>query len=324
MKIVALKYGILDNPTERKLHKQPVPYLVGLSIALALGIITIAQNRVWNFEGLHLDAKYRMPIAVCIFVLLIGLIDDVWPMHYRIKFSLQILAVAVTSVSISLSEFRFLRADSYLTNIAVTMFWLVFVMNACNFFDNMDGLLSGTTVIVCLTYTFQALEFDQKVVASISCTLAFAIVGFIPFNFPRAKIYLGDAGSLLIGYLVGLIVVQLDYVEVSFNTSMVIGVLPLFVPLMDSLLVVIFRLARRVHPASPGKDHFSHRLLQLGASKKKATLECWALTLTCCVGALFSNQIPLVPFVCGVIVFSRMLFVYLKTSIKRDKQSLVS
>jgi UDP-GlcNAc:undecaprenyl-phosphate GlcNAc-1-phosphate transferase len=308
MKIVALKYGILDNPTERKLHKQPVPYLGGLSIALALGIITIAQNRVWNFEGLHLDAKYRMPIAVCIFVLLIGLIDDVWPMHYRIKFSLQILAVAVTSVSISLSEFRFLRADSYLTNIAVTMFWL----------------LSGTTVIVCLTYTFQALEFDQKVVASISCTLAFAIVGFIPFNFPRAKIYLGDAGSLLIGYLVGLIVVQLDYVEVSFNTSMVIGVLPLFVPLMDSLLVVIFRLARRVHPASPGKDHFSHRLLQLGASKKKATLECWALTLTCCVGALFSNQIPLVPFVCGVIVFSRMLFVYLKTSIKRDKQSLVS
>jgi UDP-GlcNAc:undecaprenyl-phosphate GlcNAc-1-phosphate transferase len=172
-----------------------------------------------------------------------------------------------------------------------TMLWVVGITNALNLLDNMDGLSSGVATVACIFFLLLAVMSDQYLVSSLAAALLGACVGFLYYNFNPATIFMGDSGSLFIGFMLAAVGIKLRFPDnVSFVTWMIPAVV-LGLPVFDTTLVVISRLRRGLNPlSSPGKDHVSHRLVAMGATQREAVL---ILYLVCCalgVVAMFLTQ----------------------------------
>jgi UDP-GlcNAc:undecaprenyl-phosphate GlcNAc-1-phosphate transferase len=204
-----------------------------------------------------------------------GLIDDVrqlkpWPrfvaQNIVATFSASILVVTNTLGSPS---------GLLVIDFAVTVFWLVGVTNSINFFDNIDGGASGTIAISSLTLTFIALSSGQVLIAAMAIVLAGSTIGFLLWNKPPARIYMGDAGALFLGLLIATLTIRLDSRQELGRFGLFIPIFLLAVPILDTSVAVIKRIARGISPFQGGRDHLSHRLMRLGLSKRTAVMTLW-------------------------------------------------
>jgi UDP-GlcNAc:undecaprenyl-phosphate GlcNAc-1-phosphate transferase len=191
---------------------------------------------------------------------IVGLLDDLTGLHPFLRLAVEILAglvVYFTDPGISIPGPRWL-------DIVITVLWVVGVTNAFNLLDNMDGLSAGVATISALSFCVIAGINGQFLVAALSAAVAGCAAGFLRHNFHPAKIYMGDAGSLFLGFLLAALAVRLKLVDAPPSVALFVPVLVLGVALFDTTLVTVNRLHHRLNPMNGGRDHMSHRLVWVG------------------------------------------------------------
>lgn len=263
---VAIKRDILDRPGGYKLQTDPVPYLGGLAIVLAFSAIVLIaaliRPPVSGFEEL---ATILIGGAV---LSLTGLLDDIKGLNPFLRLGVMI-AVAVGVISTGV-EVRLLDGGGPL-DMALTLVWIVGLTNAFNLLDNMDGLSAGIATIGALSLAMIAAVNGQFLVGALAAALAGCAVGFLRHNFHPARVYMGDAGSLFLGFVLAVLAIKLRFAGPRQVTAFV----PLIVfalPILDTTLVTITRLIHGRNPLAGGRDHLSHRLQLLGLSVRPAVM----------------------------------------------------
>jgi UDP-GlcNAc:undecaprenyl-phosphate GlcNAc-1-phosphate transferase len=281
VRAAARRFGVMDQPGVRKQHIQATPLLGGVAIYLAFIIaLFLFGDRFYvnQVAGIFLGATL---------VSFLGLWDDRRGLNPWVKLVGQFLAASVlvvTGVRIEMFPYGWL-------NVAATLLWVVFVTNAMNLLDNMDGLSSGIAAIAAVFFLLFAAMSNQYLVGALAAALLGACVGFLYYNLNPASIFMGDAGSLFLGFTLAAVGIKLRFPENSSFVTWMVPVFVLAVPLFDTTLVVISRLRRRQNPlTTPGKDHLSHRLARLTGSPREAVLLCYLLGGAAGVAATFVTQ----------------------------------
>ena len=265
----ALKWGFIDEPDARKVHTRPLPRLGG--VAIYLGCI----SALLIFDRFYFSQLVSIMVGATI-VSFLGVWDDYRGLKPLVKLGGQVLSAAVLIASGIQVSFL----PSQALNIFVTLLWIVTITNAFNLLDNMDGLSGGVATVACTFIFLLAVMTRQYLVASLAAMLLGACLGFLYYNFNPASIFMGDSGSLFIGFMLAVLGIKLRFPgNVAFVTWM-IPVVVMGLPLFDTGLVVVSRLRRGRNPfTTPGKDHVSHRLVAMGATHREAVL---MLYLVCC------------------------------------------
>ncbi len=283
---MAMAIGFVDAPSKRKLHATPMPLMGGVAIfGGAILILLIYFGRLGN-------ERVVGQLAGAALVFAIGLLDDKRPLPASLKFAAQSVAFALV---IWLGTTVAITGFPMWANIVLTFVWLAIITNAINFLDNMDGLCAGVAAVACAFIVLMANLSGQYFVGPLAAAILGACLGFLRYNFKPARIFMGDAGSLLLGYMLSVMALQLRFPE---NVTFVTWMVPLFVlgvPLFDLTLVSIARLRRGVNPlTAAGKDHTSHRLVRMGFSQREAVLIIYLLGGVFGMIALFITQADVV------------------------------
>ena len=288
----AQRIGAMDKPNlDRKMQKEPVPYLGGLSIALTIALLTYTVVLVEeaNWSQFKLASYVIVPALI---LATVGLLDDLrgltpWPR--LIVQSLTGLVVAVILIQTETMSFAF--GNTFIDGL-VTILWIVGICNSINFFDNIDGGASGTVAIIGLSIFLIAFSQGQIFVSAAAVVTTGAVIGFLAWNKPPAKIYMGDAGALFLGVMVSVLTIRLDPGISPSWQSLAIPVLMLAVPILDTAVAIFSRWQRGISPFTGGRDHLSHRLIRIGFTHRKAAISLWALTAVFCGAALAVYQWP--------------------------------
>ena len=244
-----------------------------------------------------------------------GLVDDLKQLKPWPRFVAQnVIALIATFILIANNTLGS-AVGVVAIDFVLTMLWLVGISNSINFFDNIDGGASGTVAITSLALTFIASQNSQVLVAAMSLVLAGSTLGFLSWNKPPARIYMGDAGSLFLGILIASLTIRVDTNGELGIFSLLIPFFLLAVPILDTSTAVIKRLARGVSPFQGGKDHLSHRLVRLGLEKRVATLTLWmASAIFALLAILILNSSPplrTLLITVGILFWTILLFVFL-------------
>jgi UDP-GlcNAc:undecaprenyl-phosphate GlcNAc-1-phosphate transferase len=262
---VAVRFGVLDHPGPAKAHVKAVPYLGGTAIVVAFaGVVLVAALLRPPPSGLPELAGF---LGLGVFLALVGLTDDVrGGLSPWLRLALEAGAgVAVWAMGYSAHLAGVPRA----ADAVVTVLWVAGVTNAFNLLDNMDGLSAGVSVIAALSMFGIAWLQHRYLVAALAIALAGCAAGFLRSNFHPARIYMGDAGSLFLGFTISVLLLTL-----RANAPTRVGVAVILavpgVALFDTTLVMVSRIAHKRNPFSGGQDHTSHRLVYLGLSVRKA------------------------------------------------------
>ena len=279
MRFIALRFGVLDAPTQaHKTHVSPIPYLGGVAIVISTVSVSYGASLVSNFSRntFQLASTIIVPATL---MALIGLIDDIKHLQPWPRFIAQNL-IALVSASILVSTDTLGSPTGlFALDLTITVLWLVGVTNAINFFDNVDGGASGTVAISSLALTLLAINNNQFLIAGMSIVLAGSTLGFLMWNKPPARIYMGDAGALFLGLLLASLAVRLDTSANPTYLGIVIPFLLLAVPILDTSVAVTKRIVRGLSPFQGGRDHLSHRLMRIGLAKRPAVFLLWTLSL---------------------------------------------
>jgi UDP-GlcNAc:undecaprenyl-phosphate GlcNAc-1-phosphate transferase len=271
---LAMGMGFVDAPAERKLHKEPIPLLGGVAIIVG------ALAGIFLVVAIAYDDFPRAVIGVqlaCGIVALTGFLDDRLGLPAWAKLAGQFVGFVVL-VYFGI-RVRLPIPDVF--NYAITFIWLAGISNALNFMDNMDGLSAGISAVAASFILLFGLINGQFLVSSLAAALLGACLGFLRFNFQPAQIYMGDTGSLFLGFLLAVLGIQLRFPENSPFVTWMVPVLVLGLVIFDMCLVVFSRLRRGISPNTAGKDHTSHRLVERGLSQRETVL-----ALYLCGGAL--------------------------------------
>ena len=266
---LARRYGVLDHPGERKVHLEATPYLGGLALLVGFAVAGVLLGST---------ARQAAVIGICgVVVFLLGLTDDVRGLRRSTRLGVEAaVGVALWFTGVRASLFGIPSID-----LLLTVAWVVAIPNAVNLLDNMDGLASGVTAIASVGYFVLAARQDDYLVAAMAAGLAGASVGFLRHNFPPARIFLGDAGSLLLGYFLAVLGLMLDLDVGSPIARMGVQGLLLAVPVFDTILVVISRMRGRRPVLLGGKDHSSHRLAKAGLGSRQVASVHYVAQVAC-------------------------------------------
>lgn len=276
----ALHYGVMDAPAERKLHTNPVPLMGGAAIYLAF----IAALLFFGRRG-YINEVVGIFVGATL-ISLMGLVDDRWGLGSYVKLLGQLIAAGI----LVYSGVQVHLYGSWI-DIGLTVVWVITITNALNLLDNMDGLSGGIAMIAAVFFTLLAAMSDQYLVGALAAALAGACAGFLIHNWNPAHIFMGDTGSLFLGFLLAAVGIKLRFPANSDSITWMIPLLVLAVPLFDTSLVFISRLRRGKNPlTTPGKDHISHRLARLTGSRREAVLICYLLAGVGGLAAVFITQ----------------------------------
>jgi UDP-GlcNAc:undecaprenyl-phosphate GlcNAc-1-phosphate transferase len=207
---------------------------------------------------------------------------------------------------------------SYFIDIPITVLWIVGITNSINFFDNVDGGASGTVAISAIFLFVLSWQGEQFLIAALSIVLAGATLGFLVWNRPPARIYMGDAGALFLGILLASLTIRFDPNPIDRIASFAVPFLLLAVPILDTSVAVISRLRRGISPLQGGKDHLSHRLMRSKFTKRQAILILWILSIF--FGAI-AIVVSLAPFSLERYIFYLALMFWLITFVIFSKLS---
>ena len=275
----ALAVGLVDKPNQsHKTHSEPVPYLGGISIVLTVTLgLSLATYLKSNQVGDNQELVILM--SAPLILALVGLVDDFKNLGAFSRLLIQsISAFAVALVFLENGWYGEPTSMSIL-NFSITAIWIVGITNSFNFIDNLDGGAGGIALISATTLAAAAFIGNQLAIASISILVAGATLGFLIWNLYPARIYLGDAGSLFIGAILAILTIRLDPDTANPVSGWIFALLLFAVPILDTSVVVISRIYRGISPFQGGRDHLSHRLLNLGYSKKLTALTIWLLQI---------------------------------------------
>lgn len=316
---LAQKYGILDKPDARKVHSHPIPRWGGLAIYIGvlvglLGVYigfphfhALLDFRQYIYEHgrmvdiLSIDKQFAGILVGLTIVVALGMCDDRKPVPALIKLLLQIIAVMVILVyGVGINGLRLpgLGYQHFPILIAeiVTVFWILGFMNAINLADGLDGLAAGLAAIASATFLAVAviqsgtesvfISKQLKLAAILSAVLSGSCLGFLPYNFFPAKVFMGDGGALGIGFLLGAITV-IGTLKTTAVLSIMIPVIVVALPVLDVSLAMVRRYKKKSRIMEPDKEHLHHRLMARGWTAREVVLLVYVLTLILSVSAIF-------------------------------------
>ncbi|HOG47989.1 MAG TPA: MraY family glycosyltransferase [Anaerolineae bacterium] len=275
------RLGFVDRPAARKLHSTAIPRLGGVAIYLAfIAALAAFGDRFYirQLAGIFLGATLVSGL---------GLWDDRQSLAPLTKLAGQLAAAAILIAS----GVQVQALHQPALNVLVTVLWVVGITNAMNLLDNMDGLSAGVAATAATFFLLLAAMSRQYLVGMLAAGLLGACLGFLVYNVNPASIFMGDSGSLFLGFMLAAVGIKLRFpANVDFVTWMV-PVLVLGVPIFDTTLVTVSRLRRRRNPlTTPGKDHTSHRLVALGYTQREAVLILCLISGACGLLATFVTQ----------------------------------
>lgn len=265
------RFGILDKPNERKIHKHPIPRMGGPAICFAFVIPMIVLGYYDNTQkGIIIGGGVA---------LLVGILDDIYGVKATVKLLvLFLLTLLLRKYGLATNlPFYKLGLPNEITNILVSLFWIVGVTSAINALDHMDGLASSVSLIACLSYLAVSLQTGDYFWGLVSISLAGSLLGFLCFNWNPAKIFMGDSGSFFLGFTLSSIGVMGGWSENSLKSAF-IPILILSLPIFDLIYVIISRYwngtTKTIVEAIIycGKDHIGHRLMKLGLKQKMTAI----------------------------------------------------
>ncbi|MEI6970451.1 MAG: MraY family glycosyltransferase [bacterium] len=283
VRAVARRAGFVDKPSMRKLHAVPIPLLGGVAIyAAVVGSILILGRHDY-----HIRELLSIIIGATLMAFL-GLWDDRVALPAFIKLAFQFFIVAglyVAGVRVHLGGLPLW------VNFLLTVVWCLTICNAINFLDNMDGLCAGISGIAAAFFTLLAAMNGQVIVSILAAALLGGCAGFVYYNRRPASIFMGDAGSLLLGLLLAVAGIKLRFPANSNFVTWMVPVFILAVPIFDTTLVFVSRIRRGVNPfTTAGKDHMSHRLVERGMTHMEAVLVLCVAAFFCGLLAIFIMQ----------------------------------
>jgi UDP-GlcNAc:undecaprenyl-phosphate GlcNAc-1-phosphate transferase len=295
----AKRVGFLDHPGPRKIHTEPIPYGGGIAVAAAVLVATFFswQHQSHPLGGLSLPPlplpkkSFAWPVYAMgsLVILVLGAVDD--RRKLSAGFKLLIQTIVATGVALGGERLRLFDVPAPLS-VAVTVLWILAVTNAFNLLDHMDGLSSGVALLAGASFLVVAVQTGQDFIAAMIVPLLGACAGFLLFNFPPAKIFLGDAGSLFIGFWLSCLTISFTFYEAHYQLyTYLVPLAVLAVPLFDTASVLVIRLLRRKPLFEGDTNHLAHRLVALGMSRRGAVLTVYALTLTAGLSAVLLYRV---------------------------------
>lgn len=297
---VAPRVGALDTPHARKVHRAPVPRLGGLAIALACGVMVIYA--VYAHPAIAAVMRHPKSLAIMaglIVMLLLGMYDDIFRANWMWKFAFQLVAASIVIRERLLIE-QITNPFGPTINLGVqvgfvfTLIWLIGITNAVNLSDGLDGLATGIVMIVCGVTFANSLHlmvvrpeqyelFIFPAVTSV-CVLG-ASIAFLCFNFYPARIFLGDTGSLFLGFLIATMAVSSAQISTT-TVALLVPIIALGLPILDTGLAFFRRTAKRRNPFRADMDHIHHKLLSAGLSHPQTVLILYAFCILLGLAAL--------------------------------------
>ena len=275
VKNFAIRIGAVDKPDARKVHHGLIPRLGGLAIYACFMVSVIATiGFTYEMVGIMVGAT---------FLIAVGIADDVYSLPPKVKLLGQIIAAAIPVVifNINIEWIDVPRLGIiYLPEIIslpLTIFWIIGFVNTVNLIDGLDGLAAGIATIASIAIALLAFQMGQWVAAAAMVAMTGACLAFLQYNFNPAKIFMGDTGSMFLGYIISAVSVMGSMKTVA-TAVLIVPLLALTVPITDTLLAIVRRKSSGVPIFSPDKNHLHHRLLAKGLNQKQVVLVMYALT----------------------------------------------
>ena len=296
---IAKNFTFKNNQDQKRLVNNNVPPIGGLATSISFLIFVRLLGKT--------DSEFMIIGLFGVMLSVIGILDDFYNLNWKFKLSSQVLFVLlpVVYLDVFINFEALLGVDlGNILNIAVSVTWIVLLINAINFIDNMDGLAVVVTGSICIQFILFTYYFDQNKLTDISIILLFSILGFLILNFPPAKIYLGDSGSMFIGFCLGFLSILFTWNaggQSMFNYTITPALLFFTIPVLDFFIIFDYRVRNKISPTVGGTDHISHRLLNLGLSETKTlsmffiySFICFALiSISALQGSMISFSIYL-------------------------------
>jgi len=308
VRLLAVRIGAVDRPDgKRKMHPKPTPRLGGLVITIAVFAAPVvytllAANPDDGTFGLGFSWKlagFGIGFAT---ILALGIVDDIRGVKPRIKIIFQTVAVIACFAAGFRTELPFVDNESLWLSFPVTWFWFVACINAMNLVDGMDGLAGGVAFFVGAVILALAVFYSKIAVALMAAALLGSVVGFLVYNFHPAVMFLGDSGSMLLGYMIATLAIA-GSLRSHAAVALLIPILALGVPIMDTLLAILRRWSRRLPISQADREHIHHKLLAMGFSHREAVVALYSACLVLAAGALTiaSRNDVMVGLVLGVV-----------------------
>ncbi len=290
VKVLAHKIGAIDVPDARRVHDHPIPRMGGLAIFYGFLISVLCFA--------HVDTQMRGILIGSLIIVALGIVDDVKQLGAKIKFVTQIAVACIVVGHGVVIEYvsvpEFVHESGILSlgyfSIPITLIWIVGVTNAVNLIDGLDGLAVGVSSIATFSLFFIAILAGEMQVALITAALAGGCLGFLPYNFNPAKIFMGDTGSTFLGYMLSIVCIQglfKGYVVISF----IIPFLILGLPLFDTAFAIVRRMWNKKPIMAPDRGHLHHKLMDMGFSQKQTVAILYIITSILALSAVVVLEI---------------------------------
>ncbi|MCT2535126.1 undecaprenyl/decaprenyl-phosphate alpha-N-acetylglucosaminyl 1-phosphate transferase [Aquibacillus koreensis] len=284
IKKLAIRIGAVDQPSQRKVHLKVMPRLGGLAIYISFVVGFIVFNP---------DSPYFWHILVgATLITAIGFLDDLYELTAKVKFIVQIVAASI--VVLGGAQINFVNLPfgetvhfGYLS-IPITILWIVGVTNAINLIDGLDGLAAGVSSIALITISGLAISLGDTFVSMIGFILLGSTLGFLVYNFYPAKIFMGDTGALLLGYMIGVLSI-LGFKNATLF-SLIVPITILGVPILDTFFAIVRRVIQRKPLSAPDKLHLHHCLIKLGFGHRQTVILIYVMSALFSIAAIIFTK----------------------------------
>lgn len=286
IKKLAFAIGAIDKPDNRKVHKKIMPRLGGLAIYLGFMVaVLFSMEMTKELIGILVGGT---------FIVIVGILDDKFSLPAKVKLLGQIFAaiilvafgIEIEWVNNPFGGYWYMEYFS----IPLTIFWVISFTNVVNLIDGLDGLAAGVSAIASITVILVAIQMGYYHVAILTAALAGAIIGFIRYNFNPAVIFMGDTGSMFIGYMMAAISV-LGAFKTAATVALIVPAIALGLPIMDTAFAIMRRYSNGRPIFQPDKGHLHHRLLAMGMNQKQAVLLMYGITALLGIGAVLWAEV---------------------------------
>lgn len=304
-RLIAIRFDILDHPKSgnHKTHNEPTPYLGGLFLTLAVLVtflvvgyqLPYANGALMGASSAGFDREVHVPLAclAIVYIFLLGLYDDINGSGQGYKMT----HIGLAATLLYLSGIHVEWTPWHAVNYPLTIFWLLGITNAANLMDNMNGLSSGTGAIVAFGYALLATLRNDPVSAALALALSGGLLGFWVYNFPKARIFLGDSGAMTMGFVLAMLGLMTGRPSANLGPDPTIpqvlaAIYMTGIFVADTFFVAFSRGARKIHFWDGGKDHTSHRFVNLGLTAVQAVLAVYSLAALMTFGAATMYFLP--------------------------------
>lgn len=303
---LAIRWKVLDHPGERKLQKEPVPLMGGVAIVVTFYVVIIGhllllepvrrlgfdwlEDHVLYFLGENVLTKIIGLVSGGVLVFALGVVDDIRALRPEVKLVFQVIAALI--LVLSGTHLQVFLTHNWLAAL-VTIVWVVGMMNAMNFLDNMDGLCAGVSTIAGFSLFLTVLPHQETFNCVLLMVFSGSVAGFLYHNLYPARIFMGDAGSMFCGYVLATVPLLATFYVASTpsRTAVVAPLLALSVPIFDTSSVVYIRWRRGESIMKGDKRHFSHRLVDLGMTHRQAVEFIYLVAAMTGLGAVLLPQV---------------------------------